>query len=183
MHSILKGLQKDHINLAKVLDIMQLQLERIAEGDDVALALMFDASTYIQNYPDMIHHPRENKVFEVFKYRSGDEAEVFKTLIQQHEEMPDVTIKFKRLLNEAINGLGFISREELVKKIQEYIDLEREHMNLEEAVVFPLINKTLEDKDWKLLEELIETESDPLFTDKIEESFKVLYQSISGQAA
>ncbi|KAG1694650.1 hypothetical protein GQR58_006653 [Nymphon striatum] len=153
MHKIMKGLQKDHQNLAQVLEIMELQLERIAEGDDSALALMFDASSYIQNYPDMIHHPKENKIFEVFKYRSNEEAESLEI------------------------------REELVKNIQDYIELEWEHMNLEESVVFPLIDKTLEDKDWKLLEELIEADADPLFSDKIEDTFKTLYQSINAQAA
>lgn len=183
MHMIMKGLQKDHQNLAKVLGIMELQLERIAEGDDAALALMLDASNYIQSYPDLIHHPKENKVFEVFKYRSNEEADTFSKLTQQHKDMPDTTVKFKEMLDEAINGLGFISREDLVKKIQDYLELEKEHMNLEESVVFPLINETLEDKDWKLLEELIKADLDPLFTDKIEDTFENLYQSIKAQAA
>ena len=183
MHTIMKGLQKDHHNLAQVLEIMELQLERIAEGDDSALALMFDASNYIQHYPDMIHHPKEDKVFEVFKYRTSEEAEALETLTQQHEDMPAATIKFQSMLDEAINGLGFINREDLVKNIQDYIDLEWEHMNLEESVVFPLINKTLEDKDWKLLEDLIEADSDPMFSDNIEETFKTLYKSINAQAA
>ncbi len=183
MHNIMKGLQKDHQNLAQVLEIMELQLERIAEGDDAALALMFDASNYIQHYPDMIHHPKEDKVFEVFKYRSNEEAEALETLTQQHESLPATTIKFQSKLDEAINGLGFISRDDLVKNIQNFIDLEWEHMNLEESVVFPLIEKTLEDKDWKLLEELIEADTDPLFGDKVEETFENLYQSINAQAA
>ena len=182
MHKIMKGLQKDHHNLAKVLKIMELQLEHIADGDDSALALMLDASNYIQSYPDVIHHPKENKVFEVFKSRSKEEAGALDTLTQQHKDMPDTTVKFKEMLDAAINGLGFISREDLVKKIQDYLELEKEHMNLEESVVFPLINETLEDKDWKLLEELVEADSDPMFTDKVEETFENLYQSIKAQA-
>ena len=183
MHKIMKGLQKDHQNLAQVLEIMELQLERIAEGDDVALALMFDASNYILNYPDMIHHPKENKIFEVFKYRSSKESEALETLTQQHEDMPVATIKFQSMLDQAINGLGFISRDDLVRSIQDYIELEWEHMNLEESVIFPLINETLNDKDWKLLEELIDADSDPMFNGNIEETYKTLYQSINAQAA
>ena len=110
MHKIMKGLQKDHHNLAKVLKIMELQLEHIADGDDSALALMLDASNYIQSYPDVIHHPKENKVFEVFKSRSKEEADALDTLTQQHKDMPDTTVKFKEMLDAAINGLGFISR-------------------------------------------------------------------------
>ncbi len=182
MHKIMKGLQKDHHNLAKVLKIMELQLEHIADGDDSALALMLDASNYIQSYPDVIHHPKENKVFEVFKSRSKEEADALDTLTQQHKDMPDTTVKFKEMLDAAINGLGFISREDLVKKIQDYLELEKEHMNLEESVVFPLINETLEDKDWKMLEELIEADSDPMFSNKVEEDFENLYQFIKVQA-
>ena len=183
MHKIMKGLQKDHQNLAQVLEIMELQLERIADGDDAALALMLDASHYIQSYPDIIHHPKENKVFEVFRYRSSEEADALETLTQQHETMPAATIKFQTMLDQAINGLGFISRKDLVRNIQDYLELEWEHMNLEESVVFPLIEKTLEEKDWKLLEELIEADSDPLFSGKIEETFENLYQSINSQVA
>ncbi|WP_299880696.1 hemerythrin domain-containing protein [uncultured Cocleimonas sp.] len=183
MHTIMKGLKKDHHNLAKVLKIMELQLERIAEGDDAALGLMYDSSHYIQSYPDIIHHPKEDKVFEVFKHRSKDEADALKKLTQQHMDMPNTTDKFKEMLDTAINGLEFISREDLVKKIKDYIELEWEHMDLEESVIFPLINETLEDKDWKLLEELIDADSDPLFSDSVEESFQNLYQSIKDQAA
>ncbi len=183
MHDIMKGLQKDHQNLAQVLEIMQLQLKRIAKGDDAALELMSDASNYIQSYPDLIHHPKEDKIFEVFQYRSGEEAEALETLTQQHENLPATTIEFQSKLDEAINGLGFISRDDLVKNIQDFIKLEWEHMNLEESVVFPLIDKTLKDKDWKLLEDLMEADSDPLFGDTIEENFENLYQSINAQAS
>ena len=183
MHEIMKGLQKDHQNLAQVLKIMEIQLKRIAEGNDNALALMLDASNYIQSYPDMIHHPKENKVFEVFKYRSSEEADTLETLYHQHQTLPAVTIKFQSMLHEAINGLGVINRDDLVTHIKNFIAHEWEHMDLEESVIFPLINKTLEEKDWKLLEETIEGDTDPMFSGKIEESFKNLYQSIKSQAA
>jgi len=183
MHKIMKGLQKDHKNLAQVLEIMELQLEKIAEGDDAALALMLDASNYIQKYPDMIHHPKENQVFDVFKHGSDEEAEALQTLRKQHEELPATTIKFQEMLDTAINGLEFISRDDLVKSIQDFIELEWEHMNLEESVIFPLINKTLEDKDWDFLEKSIKADTDPLFNDHVEETFQNLYQSINSQAA
>lgn len=183
MHEIMKGLQKDHHNLAQVLKIMELQLDLISKGDDTALTLMLDATNYIQSYPDMIHHPKENKVFAVFKHRSSDASDALEVLHHQHETLPAETIKFQSMLDEAINGLDFVSREDLVNRIKKFIELEWEHMDLEESVIFPLINKTLQDNDWKLLEESIQGDSDPIFSGKIDEAFKNLYKSIKSQAA
>ena len=182
MHKIMADLHQDHHNLARVLRIMESQLEHLVEGKHENLFLMQDATKYIQNYPDLIHHPKENKVFEVFKSRSDDAADIVARLSKEHQELPKATIKFQLMLDDAINGLGLVNREELVEKIKGFIKNEWEHMNLEEDVLFPLIDTTLTDDDWNVLDSQISEMSDPLFSDKIEESYKNLYQSIKTQA-
>lgn len=175
-------LHQDHQNLARVLRIMESQLERLMEGEHEDLYLLHDATRYIQNYPDLIHHPRENQVFEIFKTRSNEADEIVDKLTKQHQELPKATIKFQLMLDDAINGLGLVDREELVNKIKGFIADEWEHMNLEEDVLFPLIDTTLSDDDWDRLDQQMSETSDPLFSDMIEESYDNLYQSIKTQA-
>ena len=182
MHKIMAELHQDHHNLARVLRIMESQLERLRKGDHEDLYLLHDATRYIHNYPDLIHHPKENKVFEIFKSRSNEADEIVAKLSKQHQELPQATVKFQLMLDDAINGQGLVNREELVEKIKGFIANEWEHMNLEEDVLFPLIETTLTDEDWAHLDDQISKTNDPLFSEMIEESYDNLYQSIKTQA-
>ena len=181
MHRIMAELHKDHHNLAQVLRVMESQLKRLAEGEHEDLSLMMDATRYIKNYPDAIHHPKEDKVFEMFMTRTQEGADIVAKLRKDHQELPKVTIKFESKLDDAINGQGMVNREELVNSIKGFINSEWEHMNLEEDVLFPLIDLTLSKDDWNALDNQISETSDPLFSDKINKDYNNLYQSVIGQ--
>ena len=182
MHRIMAELHKDHHNLAQVLRVMESQLKCLTEGENEDLHLMMDATRYIKNYPDAIHHPKEDKVFEIFMSRTQKGADIVAKLRKDHQELPMVTIKFESMLDDAINGQGLVNREELVKSIKGFINSEWEHMNLEEDVLFPLIDLTLSSDDWNALDKQISETSDPLFSEKIDKDYKNLYQSIITQS-
>jgi len=182
MHRIMVELHKDHHNLAQVLRVMESQLKCLTEGEHEDLHLMMDATRYIKNYPDAIHHPKEDKVFEIFISRTQEGADIVEKLRKDHQELPMVTIKFESMLDDAINGQGLVNRKELVKSIKGFIKGEWEHMNLEEDVLFPLIDSTLSDEDWNTLDNQISETSDPLFSEKIGNDYNNLYQSIITQS-
>ena len=178
MHKIMAELHQDHKNLTKVMDVMERQADSFLAGKDINLPILLDAANYIQHYPDLIHHPRENEVFEVFMNRTDDAADVVKQLLNEHQDLPSATIKFQAMLDGVVNGSLFVSRQELVDDIRQFIEVERKHMDLEEGTLFPIINKTLTEKDWEELDHRMEQKQDPLFSGKIEESYQNLYQSL-----
>ena len=110
--------------------------------------------------------------------RTDDAADVVKQLLNEHQELPTATIKFQAMLDGVVNGSLFVSRQELVDDIRQFIEVERKHMDLEEGTLFPIINKTLTEKDWEELDRRMEQKQDPLFSGKIEESYQNLYQSL-----
>ena len=178
MHKIMAELHQDHKNLIKVMNVMEQQAESLLEGEDLNLSILLDAANYIQHYPDLIHHPRENQVFEVFVNRSSDAADVVEQLLSEHHELPSATIKFQTMLDGVVNGSLFVSRQELVDDIKQFIEMERKHMNLEEGLLFPIINKTLTEGDWDELNSKMEENNDPLFSGQIEEIYQNLYRLI-----
>jgi len=181
MHRILSQLHQDHKNLARVLHIMETGLTSLEKGTGEDLELMLNATDYIQHYPDLIHHPRENFVFDVLMQRTDEAADEVSRLKQEHETLPHETVRFREMLDSAISGQGIVSREDLVNKIKAFLKLEWDHMNLEERHLFPLIDRTLTDEDWEGIEKKIDESKDPLFSDTIEASYNKLYEYLKNK--
>ena len=181
MHKIMEGLHRDHKHIARVLNILGQQLELISSGGDPDLFLMTDIASYFQHYPDLVHHPKENKVYEVYLKRSGEAADIVESLLKEHNHLPAVTVEFHNMIEAALNDVLFVSREELQQRIQQFIDTQNEHMNREENVLFPLIEKTLTNEDWEKLDKILGDKRDPLFDAQVDECYENLYQSIKNQ--
>ena len=178
MNKIMTELHQDHIHLARVLCVLDKQLEMLKSDADADLFLMIDILDYIQHYPDLVHHPKEDIVYEVFKARSTEGANIIEALMNEHQQLPSTSKKLHELLDGAANGIVFVSRQELYEKIQEFSVAQRKHMNLEEEKLFPLINKIMTDDDWAKVDATMPNNHDPLFGANLEECYQNLYQSI-----
>ena len=178
MHRIMAELHQDHIHLARVLEILEQQVQLLSTGGDADLFLMIDIAEYFQHYPDLVHHPKENKVYEVFKKRTTKAVDIVESLLQEHWHLPSVTVEFHNMLEKTLNESELVSRQELQDNIQEFVDIQKRHMHVEEGTLFPLIEKTLSDEDWDNLEKAMIEKKDPLFGSRHELCYENLYQSI-----
>ncbi len=178
-------LHKDHIHFEKVFKILDQQVELLTTDGHPDYYLMADITNYIQQYPDLVHHPKEDKVYDVFTQRSNEAADIVEQLQQDHQKLPSKTIELHKLFEAAANSVVLISREEIKKEAQDFLEMQKKHLNLEETILFPLIIKTLTEDDWKSLESSIAMEIsdkvDPLFGATIAECCENLYQSIKKQ--
>jgi len=181
MHTIMEELHKDHIHLEKVFKLLDQQVERLSTDDNPDYYLMLDITNYIQHYPDLVHHPKENRVYDIFIQRSEKAQDIVEQLQKDHQTLPSETIILHGILESVISSVVLVSRKEVQNQVQSFLEAQRKHMNLEEDILFPLINETLTEEDWKTLEETIVTKADPLFGDTLENSYEKLYQSIKRQ--
>ena len=182
MHKILMELHQDHLNLTRVFGILDQQLDRIASNNHPDLFLCVDILHYIQHYPDLFHHPKENIVYDVLKHHTTDAKDIIHQLEDEHQSLPQETETLKDILESAANSVLFVSRDVLTTKIADFLKLERKHMDLEEEVVFPLIDKAIPDNDWLEIEKKVESTIDPLFGSKVQTCYQNLYDSIKAQA-
>lgn len=178
MNKIMTELHQDHIHLARVLCVLDKQLEKIKSDKEANLFLMVDILDYIQHYPDLVHHPKEDNVYEVFKELSSEGAEIIEALMIEHQQLPSISKSLHELLDGAANDIVFVSREELHDKIHDFSMLQKKHMNVEEEQLFPLINKIMTDADWAQVDTAMQSEHDPLFGANLEDCYQNLYQSI-----
>jgi len=97
-------------------------------------------------------------------------------LLNEHQQIPKVTIAFQQLLDGALSGSIIISRKDLSERITNFIDIQMNHLNIEEEKLFPLINKKMKESDWDVVESEIKEKDAPLFGEKIEATYQDLYQ-------
>lgn len=167
-HPILQELHRDHVNITRVLHILDRMLLQPPGEGDVNMALMIDIIDYVEHYPDLVHHPKEDLLYKAYKAKSLEATEIVNGLLKQHQELPVLTRVFRKLLEEVNMGAVIISRDELYQKAHDYIDYQLEHLNTEEALMFPMIVSTFDQADWDALVAIIPVHKDPLFVAELD---------------
>lgn len=178
MHYLMEKLQKDHRNLEKILDLLELQLDHFLAGRESDFDLKIELLEYMEAYADQAHHPLENIIFTATKPLADDRAELMDRLMQQHQELAHLTRTFRHSLENIFQG-GVMPREELEVQGREFIALQRQHIALEEQEAFPIVDDLLREEDWKTILEQSPNYDDPVFDKPDKIRFQTLFEYLS----
>lgn len=63
MSNLVEQIHQDHVNVSKVLDLIEAEVGRARDEQAPDLELLEDAMRYMVNYSDLIHHPKEDSMF------------------------------------------------------------------------------------------------------------------------
>jgi len=177
MSDVIAALDRDHANLANLLELLESEILAIKVGKTPDYPLLQGIMCYMTQYPDRFHHPKENVVFEqLVKRDSGSRTNVDK-LLKEHLSIGLAGQKFVKLLRTTVVDSVNV-REQLGTSGFAYIRALREHMFTEETKLFPLAMAVLTKKDWQLIDEEVNAIDDPLFGTTIAEEYQQLYQLI-----
>ncbi len=175
MSTTLDELHQEHINTAKLMDVLENQIKLFQENGLVKLQLIRDITEYIISYPDLYHHPKEDFVFELLRHKDKEIESVINHLLEDHKTLTDSAVNLTRILNELQDNDNV---EILINPLQKYVDLTRSHMNIEETKVFPKANELLTENDWRQIEAGFNNAEDPLFGKVIHKQYENIFKSI-----
>lgn len=177
MSVILEKLHEDHKNFSRLLVFLETQLSLLENCESSDISTMVEAIEYMKNYPDLIHHPLENIVFQYYldHYDSAN-ADIL-GLIHEHDEMPELTNNLLAILESILADVPQ-ERKVLCSNLETYISVQKEHMNNEEAKIYPLLNSALDEKDWKNIDSELTEVEDPLFGRQIANAYQKLHLHI-----
>ena len=162
--------------MSRVLDLLERELSAL--GDDHQsedLDLVQDIVTYCLGYPELAHRPREDLIFR--RLESVDESGTFQKVHAEHEEL-------KHLGNELSVLVANISldNQEKLKQLSRlaarFASVYRNHMRLEEEVMFPLAVKHVTQAQWSDIRHQIDAIHDPLFGRTVDQRFTQLREEI-----
>jgi len=170
-------LRDEHKNVEKLLKILENQSTNAAGDGRPDYDLMEDIAEYFLAYPDAIHHPFENMIYDKLAQRRPDQARDLGDLVAEHTRIADATRSLANTLR-LINQDGAVTQQEFLTIMQDFIAGQRAHMQKEEAVFFPAAEQALTAEDWNAIDTRFKSHTDPVFGDNLEERFVTLRNRI-----
>lgn len=174
MPKTIDRLKTDHRRLRNVLGALtkkgeELHTHNLVRDTDHLFCLI----EYVTNYPDKIHHPLEDTVFDelVRANLTPEQTEKVENNRRQHEQL---TADTNNLLARVDALRDDKDVESFKSDIDHYVNRQLEHMRFEEEEVFPLALDALSEDAWKTLDDRFGATNDPLF-DQIEQDYRAIY--------
>ena len=181
MSDVIRQLHTDHVNIVRLLGILEEQLELFHEGEAPDYVLMLDVMQYMTHYPDLFHHPKEDLIFRKLMERDSSARLVVNDLLKKHEVLAEKGERFSESLRTVLTEF-MVERETLELQGRDYITTLRHHIDVEEGQVFPLAAKVLADEDWTEIDSAMEAMEDPLFGEVVQKEYLALYDYIKHQS-
>ncbi len=171
----------EHVNFAKLLDLLEGQLDLFHKGESPDYDMMLDIMFYMTHYSDVLHHPKEDLAFARIKEREASVRATVDELTDQHASLKQSGEALVHALDDIVNG-SIASRDYVELPGRAYVSALRQHMQMEESAILPLAAKLLRARDWAAIDTAIRHFEDPLFGANGEQRYAALRRQIASEA-
>lgn len=168
----------EHDHILKTLSLLEKQFLDLCRGGTPDYSLMRSIIVYIHEYPEQVHHPLEDMIYSILLERV-DEIKLIQKLITEHTELEIETRKLKESLELLESGI--VSKEELKEQLSSFLVKQRQHIYTEEVKVHPLIQSVLTKKDWNHVQSIVPLLDDPVFGERTQNDYELLYHEIENK--
>lgn len=151
------------------------------KGGQPEYELMLDVMHYMTHYPDRYHHPHEDLACQMLLKRSPDYRDDVEDFAQQHERIAGSGDRLVKDLNAIVDG-AFMKRATVETDSETYTQTMRQHMQREEEVIFPALERLLKADDWRHITTLVDSVIDPIFGGSVDRRYAALHERIVEQA-
>lgn len=178
---VTERLTKDHDNIGRVLSLMRVQLDFLTVENIEGLSLLSTATSYLVNFPGVLHHPLEEVMFDALLVSEPSTSEMRGRLVREHGELAiaaaDLTARI---------GLQQLDQDSVLSDLQHlgagYIMAYGDHIRFEEEVVLPKALEVLSEQQWKDIRAKFVQNEDPLFNRQRLSLYDNLYDAMMGDA-
>ncbi len=179
MVDVIDDIRDEHVAIARVLDIVEQELERMQRGEQVDYEILLDAAFYLTEYSDLFHHTKEDLVYRRLRRRRRRAADLVSGLEGEHETLRRLGLAVAETVEDVTDDV-MVDRADLERRIREYVLAQREHMEREEREFLPLAEKTLTEEDWAEIRSTLASGGASGVRDITRERFRSLYRRLSG---
>jgi hemerythrin-like domain-containing protein len=157
--------------------LLDAETVRLADSDEPDYELIYDVMTYLAEYPDAVHHPKEDLIYRHIKSKRPDIDDSLQRIEADHEALSQASNEIRRDI-DAINAEGLVDRQTIAISLRNYSKDLREHMYWEESKLFELADSMQDDEEWAALQKSHDMARDPLFGSQVELRFQKLFNNI-----
>ena len=180
MKNLIDELHEDHIKCSNVLDQLADQLKIIHRGKAADYQLLLDAVNYLENFPDYVLVPMEDMIFK--ESAENHILDGLKNTVRrfrgENHELRSLVHKLHDYIDAAMEGI-IIEKDKLERQLEKCIERQREHMDIEEYIIFPHLRKNMTAKQLKNISATFQNQASTLNSDKLSYKFSELYNRIT----
>jgi hemerythrin-like domain-containing protein len=161
---MIRDLRTDHHNILRVLRLLKRSLSSMDDKlDSREFERARECIKYLCEYPDRVHHPREDLMFEMLLNREPSIEKKVGNLQQEHVDLYARSKKLLEAMESAETGKS-LAFDALNQQVSGFSEMQIGHMRHEELSVFPLIEQKLTLNDWKAIIAQAPAGKDPVFS-------------------
>ena len=178
--TVLSRLDEDHFHLTRVMQVLEDELAKRDDDDaDIDWNLLADVLAYVGEYPDAVHHPLEDRMFDrvLDKGLTPAERELVHFNLSQHAEIVGATTQLADDVNNILSDV-VVPIDVLMDHCRRYLDMQRSHMRNEQVHLFPLAERRLGEEDWAEIATELAAHADPMFVLR-QGRFDSLYERVA----
>lgn len=169
---------REHGNIVQLLVLIESQLAALQAGDDTDDELMLDAMTYLTDFVDGFHQSLEDLALEAAIGREPRLRNVQQELETQHARIREIGAWVREALERALMDEP-VRKQDLARAGFAYTAEMRSNMRLEEASVFPALERAVDATTWGRLAAKLSEHPDPLFGEVVHERYATLFRELA----
>jgi hemerythrin-like domain-containing protein len=170
-------LKEQHLNIARLLRLIERELEKVSSEGTPNVSLLLDIMQYLTRYVDVAHHPLEELLIERVEQSEESANGELAECKRQHKSLADLGRSFSAVV-EAVREEQLVERTQFASAGHEFVNAQLAHISLEESKVFPTLKRALNDEEMIAIGEEMESSRDPLFGGIVEKEYQQLYDYI-----
>lgn len=174
---ILRELREDHRNMAIVLNLLEGAVQLASAGKDPDFELVGEIMRYMTVYPDAVHHPKEDVLYERLRNEFEELADGLDDVTRDHEAIATLGERLRDDVEAAIAGAA-LRRDKFIEDTTQYVRRLRAHMEWEENDLFERVETMLDAEPLEFDFAEYEHIKDPVFELEVEAGFKRLMSSL-----
>ncbi|MEJ8835563.1 hemerythrin domain-containing protein [Ramlibacter sp. AN1133] len=171
---------EEHAYFARLLQVLQEEVDTLYTGQTPNYELLLDIVSYLREYSDQVHHPREDEAFKRLARRSPELRPILVRLHQEHRVIAQSGDRLRELVEEAVSD-AVLPRADIEAAASTYIVYYRNHIATEEKEVLPVAARSLTEDDWLAAKEAAPAKADPLVGGDAGDRFRHLRRRIAGE--
>jgi hemerythrin-like domain-containing protein len=171
----------EHAYFKALLRLLQREVDVFHRGERPNYELMLDIISYLREFGDRIHHPREDAAFERLALRCPDLALPLARLRQQHAVIAEAGEALHELLVEILDG-ALVKRAEVEMAAAMYLVYYGNHIAQEDEDIVARAEQALGPEDWEAVRHAAPSASDPLFGQAPSERYRALRRHIAAES-
>jgi hemerythrin-like domain-containing protein len=171
----------EHAYFNQLLRLLQREVDVFHTGERPNYELMYDIVSYLREYSDGVHHPREDVAFARLTRHCPDMQLALARLGQEHRVIAQAGETLLQQI-EAILGGAIVQRAEVEMAAATYLVYYGNHIAKEEEDVLTRAAQHLTREDWEAVKAAAPSGTDPLFGPDPQKRYRELRRRLALEA-